>query len=82
MTNTDYAYDLAFVANTPAKADSLRYSLEQETEGIDIYVSANKTEFICFRQEGAIFKSVDQFTYFGSNISYTESDVNIHIVGV
>ena len=43
-------------------------------------------KFICFKQEGAIstlsvkpLKLVDLFTYLGSNISSTESDVNIHI---
>ena len=42
--------------------------------------------FLCFKQDGAIFtlssnslKLVDQFTYLGSYISLTKSDVNIHI---
>ena len=50
----------------------------------DLYLHTNKTEFMCFKQ-GAIshlyrkpLKSVDQFTYLASNISSTESDVNIH----
>ena len=41
----------------------------------------------CFKQEEAIstlsskpLKLVDQFTYLGSNISSTESDVNIHAI--
>ena len=48
-------------------------------------MNTNKTEFICFKQEGAIstssgmpLKLVDKFTYLGSNTSSTESGVNIH----
>ena len=47
-------------------------------------MNVNKTEYMCFK-EGVIstwswkqMKLVDQFTYFGSNISSTETDVNIH----
>ena len=43
-------------------------------------------EFMHFKQEGAIsilsgntMKLVDQFTYLGSNISSTESNVSIYI---
>ena len=56
----------------------------QEAGGIGLYVNANKTDSICFKQKGIIstqsgklLKSLDQFTYIGSNISSTESDVNI-----
>ena len=41
---------------------------------------------MCFKQEGAIsslsgeyLKLVDKLTYLGSNVSCTESDVNIHL---
>ena len=44
------------------------------------------SEFMCFNQDAVIFtlngkhlKIVDQFIYLGSDISSTESDVNIHI---
>ena len=46
----------------------------------------NKIEYMCFKREEAIFtpsgrilKLVDKFTYLGSNISSTESDINIRI---
>ena len=49
-------------------------------------MNVNKTEFLCFKQEGAMstlkgksLKLVTQFTYLGSNISSTESDFNIPI---
>ena len=32
-----------------------------------------------FTPNGKTLKLIDQFTYLGSNISSTESDVNIHI---
>ena len=56
------------------------------TGGVGLYVNANKTEFMCFKQEGAIctlcgrpLKSVDQFTHLGSNISSSERNINICI---
>ena len=48
-------------------------------------MNSDKTEFMCFNQDGAIslndksLKLVDEFIYLSSNISSTESDVNIHI---
>ena len=47
-------------------------------------MNTNKTEYMCFKWEGVIFtlieehlKLVDKFTYLGSSVSSTESDVNI-----
>ena len=47
-------------------------------------MNANKRQLLCFKQDGAIsilrgkpLKFVDKFTYFGSNISSIESNVNI-----
>ena len=85
-TNSFYLDDLELLANTPAKAESLLHILEPTAEGIDLNANAFKTEFMSFKQ-GTIstlrdksLKLVDQFTYFGSNISSTESDVSIRIV--
>ena len=48
-------------------------------------MNANKTKFRCFHKDGTVpllngkaLKLVDLFTYLGSNISSTESDVSIH----
>ena len=86
MTDADYEYYLASLANTPAQAESQLLSLEQVEGGISLYVNANKTEFMVLKQEGAIstligkpLKFVDQFTYLDSNISSTEIDVRIHL---
>ena len=49
-------------------------------------MNTNKTEFMYFKQDDAIFwlngkplKLIDQFKFLGSNISSTQSNVNIHI---
>ena len=43
MTDTDYADDIPFLANTPAKAESLLLSLERAAGGIGLHVNADKT---------------------------------------
>ena len=54
MTNVDYTDDTALLVNTPVQAESLQNSLMQTAGGIDIYVNADKTEFIYFQPEAAI----------------------------
>ena len=49
-------------------------------------MNANKTEYLCFKQgdistfKWQATKISRQFTYLSSNISSTESDVNMHLV--
>ena len=50
-------------------------------------MNANKMEYMCFKRKGVISTLsgrplilVDKFTYLGSNVSSTESDVNICLV--
>ena len=81
--NTDYTDDQALLANTPTQAESLLHSLEKAPGGIGLNTNPDKTEYMSFKQKRAIstqsdkpLKLVDQFTYLGSNISSTESDVN------
>ena len=89
-TDADSADDLVLLANTPAQAESHLHSLEQAATGLGLYVNTNKTEQTCFKQKkGTIstpsdepLKLVDQFTYLGSNISSTESDVSIRLAKV
>ena len=63
--------------------------MEQAAGDIGLYVNASKTEYMCFNREGAISpldgdpsKLVDKFTYLGSSVSSTESDVNIRVAKV
>ena len=71
------ADDLALLVNIPAQAESLLYSQKQAARGIGIYVNANKTEYMCFNQEVAIFtlRYVDKYTYHGSYTSSTENEL-------
>ena len=76
----------ALLTNTPVQAECLLHSLEQAARGIDLYMNLDKTEFMCFKQAGAIsalngrpLKLVNPFTYLGSSISSIERNVNICI---
>ena len=84
MTDEDYTDHLELLANTLAQTEPLVHSLEQAVWSIGPNVNADITEYECFKQKGAIFilsskplELVDQFTYLGSNISSTESNVSL-----
>ena len=80
MTSADYTVDLMPLTNTSAQAKSLLYSLELAAGGISFYLNADKTEFLHFKLEGdKTVKLINQFSYLGSIIFFTESDLNIHI---
>ena len=83
ITDADNADDIVLLANLPAQVKSLLHNLEQAAGGIGLYVNANKTEYMCFNQRGAIstlkgdpLKLADKFTYLRSSISSTENDIN------
>ena len=68
LIRTDYADDLVLLVNTLTQAESLLHSLEQAAGRIGLYMNANKTESVYFKQKRAFFilsakplKSVDQF---------------------
>ena len=82
MVGADYANDLILLAT--AKAWSKLNNLEWAAENIGLNGIQNKTEFIYFKRKGAIsvlngksLKLVFLFTYLRSNMSSTESYVNI-----
>ena len=86
ITNADYAYDIAILANAPAQAETLLHSLERAAAGIGLHVNAHKTEYICFNQtddistlNGSSLKLVDKFTYLGSSVSSTERDIDTRL---
>ena len=81
ITDTDY---IALLANAPAQPKTLLRCLERAAAGIDFHVNAHKTEYMCFNQTGDIsilnsspLKLVDKFTYLGSSVSSTETDINM-----
>ena len=90
MIDANYADDRVLLTNTPAQSESLLNSLEQPAKNIGLHMNANKTEYICFKQKNRVhvsspvsgkpLKLVDQFIYFGCNISSTESDIDLHLV--
>ena len=62
---------------------NLLHSLERAAAGIGLHVNAQKMEYMCFNQIGNIstlngssLKLVDKFTYLGSSVSSTETDIN------
>ena len=86
ITGTDYADDLALLANTPTQAKSLLHSLEQAVGGIGLHVNAEKTAYMYFNQKGDIstlsggsLKLVDKFKYLGGSISSTENDIHLRL---
>ena len=86
ITDADYADNIALLANTPAKTESLRRSLERAAGGRGLHVYADKTESTCVNQRGNIstlrggpLKLVDKFTYLGCSIPSTENDMNARL---
>ena len=74
------------MANAPAQAETLLHSLERAAAGISLHVNAHKTEYLSFNQRGNIstlndssLKLVNKFTYIGSNVSSTETDINLRL---
>ena len=57
MKNTDEADDLEFLVTTPAQAETLLHNLMKAAKDIGLCVNANKTEFMCFKQEGSTLRS-------------------------
>ena len=83
IMDTDYADDIALLVNIPVQAEILLHSLEWATAGIDLNVNTHKIEYMCFNQRGDIstlnsssLKLVDKFTYLGSSVSSTQTDIN------
>ena len=85
IADADNADGLELLANIPSQAKSLLHSLEKVNKCISLYVIPDKRGIVCLNPHGTIpslnskyLKLVDHFTRLGSNISSTESDVNIH----
>ena len=86
IKDTDNVDDIAPLANTPTRAETLLHSQELAAGGIGFNDNADKTEDMCFNQRGDIstrkggpLKLVNKFTYRGINVSSTETDINMRI---
>ena len=86
FTDADYVDDIALLAKAPALAETLLHSLERTAAGIGLHVNAHTMEYTCFNQRGDIstlngssLKLVDKFTYLGSSVSSTETDINTRL---
>ena len=82
--DADYSNDIMLLANTPAQAKTMLHSLEWAAVGIGLHDNAEKTEYICFNQKadistlnGSSLKLIDKFTYLGSSVSSTKTDINM-----
>ena len=89
ISDADNADDIALLANTPNKAETLLHSLEQAIAGIGLLVNAHKTEFMCFKQkgdfstvDGTYLKLVDKFSFQESSVSSTEKDIDTRLTKV
>ena len=74
--------DIALLVNTPTQAESLLHSLERAAAGM----SSHTRQKTCFNQRGDIstlnassLKLMDKFTYLGSSVSQTETDINTQL---
>ena len=86
VTDTGNADDLMLFENSPYQTESLQRSQEQAAEDISISVNANRTEDTGIKQKNTIstlngkpLKLVDHFTYLGSNISSSGSNITIRL---
>ena len=54
MIDADYADNQVLLINTPAQVEFTLHTLEQAASSISLYMNANKTDYIYFKQKEAI----------------------------
>ena len=86
ITDADYTDDITLLANAPTQSETLLHNLERAAAGIGLHVNAHKMEYMFFNQTGDIstlsgssLKLVDKFTYLGSSVSSTETDIDTQL---
>ena len=89
ITGEDYIDEIVLLTYTPALAETLLHSLERATAGIGLHINIVKTEYMCFNQRsdistqnGSSLKLVNMFTYKGTSVSSTETDINTQLAMV
>ena len=71
----EYSYGLALLANTPDLVEYQLHSPEEATRSI--FLKVNTKQNSCFYTRSHLHSKISR--YLDSNISSTESDVNIHL---
>lgn len=85
ITDTDFADDIALIANSRKNAQDLLTSLESAANCVGLHLNETKTEYIDISQQrdstfdmktlgGKILKQVDDYKYLGSCIMNSEKD--------
>ena len=82
ITDVDYTDDIALLANTPTQAETFHHCLDWAAAALGLYVKAHKTENMSFNQNCSSLKVVDNFTYLGSSVSSTKTDINMWLAKV
>ena len=77
MTNSDYANDLALLANTLFQAESLLHNLSKHQL---LLIQINQISLDVSTFTGTPLKLEYLFAYLGINVLSTDNDVNIRLV--
>ena len=86
ITDTNYANDIALLANLPAQVESLLLRLEWVVGGMGLHVNADKIEYMCFNQRGDMctlksgpLKLIDKSSYLRNSVSSIENDIDTRL---
>ena len=79
IIDADYADDIALLANTLAQAETLLHGLERAAASIDLHVNTDNQRGDISTLTDSSLKLVDKFTYLGSSISSTETNINTRL---
>ena len=87
IIDANIADDIALLANDSTQAKNLLHSLERVIAGIGLNINVHKMQYMGFNQRGDIstlncssLKLVDKFTYLGSRVLSTKTDINTQLV--
>ena len=84
ITDADYADNIALLANASTQTETLLHSLERAAASIGLHVNAwnictlYQTDDISTLNSSSL-KIVNKFTYLGSSVSSTKTDINTQL---
>ena len=88
LTDLDFADDIALISEQLDQAQQVLERVENEAAGVGLMANAKKTKVMAFNQtiepriqtsDGSILEVVDDFTYLGSLVSSSKSDIKRRI---